>query len=143
MSSDLGMEQEKRTARAFSEEMAFTKAPNGWVVQTGRGAYLVTEKGTCTCGDYQWRCAGTLLRCKHTVALRHHLLETGGKLGPDDGAICEGCGEVLPARQTKVQPSGERLCRHCEPIVEAVTCEELAPGVREARDAALARWLDE
>ena len=138
MSSDLGMEQERRVARAFAEEMAFTKAPNGWVVTTAGGCYLVGDKGRCSCPDVQYRLIGTMGRCKHEVALAHHLLETGGKLGPDDGAICHGCGEILPARQTKVQPNGERLCRHCEPVAAAVDLAEVA-----ARDAAWARVFDE
>jgi hypothetical protein len=137
--TDLGMEQERRVARAFAEEMIWTKAPNGWVANTASGGtYLVTEKGTCTCGDYQWRCAGTLLRCKHGVQLAHHLLETGGKLGPEDRVVCNGCGEILAQRQTKVQPNGERLCRCCEPVAEEV---DLAKAI--AKEDALRRVFDE
>ncbi len=134
VTNDLGMEQERRTVRAFTEEMSFTLAPNGWVVTSAKGCYLVPTGGRCGCPDSQYRLAGTEAICKHEVALRRHLLETGGNLGPEDRAACAGCGEVLPARQVKAQASGERLCRHCEPVAAEVDVAEQA-----AKESALDR----
>ncbi len=138
VTNDLGMEQERRTVRAFTEEMSFTLAPNAWIVNTRGGFYVIPTGGRCSCPDSQYRLVGTEAICKHEIRLRRHLLETGGKLGPDDGVVCAGCGEVLPARQVKQQESGERLCRHCEPVAAEVDLAEQA-----AKDAAWARVFED
>lgn len=83
----LGAEQEKRVAAAIAQEadMVWTKAPNGWVVTTASGAaYLVTvgRTMTCSCMDFQKRCVGSELRCKHCCALARKLARDAERQAP-------------------------------------------------------------
>lgn len=69
-------EQAKRVARAQRQDFTFTSYnPGEWICETEAGhAYLVTEGGQCTCPDSQYRCTERGERCKHAVALGHHLI---------------------------------------------------------------------
>jgi hypothetical protein len=74
-----GRAQEQRVARAFLEGgvMLWTLTGEGWIVTAASGnSYRVSEQ-SCTCRDYQERCKGTEVRCKHSIALAHKLLAEG------------------------------------------------------------------
>lgn len=77
-------EQERRTAKAIAEggDYTWSKAPNGWVCSTGSGGCYLVHRNACSCPDFQKRCCGTELRCKHIVALAHRLAEEEAKARP-------------------------------------------------------------
>lgn len=87
--------QEQRIARAVREsgEMLWQTDGTGWIVTTAAGnSYRVSERA-CTCHDYQHRCQGTEVRCKHQVALGQKLLAEG------PGAPSLGPAPLCPAEQ--------------------------------------------
>jgi predicted nucleic acid-binding Zn finger protein len=72
-----GQEQESRVVRAFAESADYTfvmLAPGRYAVATKSGKSYQLTPSACSCPDHQHRCAGTEMRCKHVVALRHKLL---------------------------------------------------------------------
>lgn len=74
------VEQEARVVRAVQEsgDYVFVELEGERFVCTSKSgkAYLVTGR-YCTCPDYQHRCAGNDLRCKHQIALGQKLLAEG------------------------------------------------------------------
>lgn len=65
-----------RRQRAAAQEFEFSAA-HGHIVCTNvanNRSYRVTASGACDCPDHTYRRA----TCKHAVALRLHLMETGG-----------------------------------------------------------------
>jgi hypothetical protein len=69
---------EARRARAETQEFEFS-AFNGDIIcaNLAKGtSYRVTVAGDCDCADATYR----KIQCKHVVALRLHLLNTGGVL---------------------------------------------------------------
>lgn len=121
MSSDLGMEQERRTARALAEmaDWAWTKGPRGWVVTTRNGTYEVL-KASCSCPDHKHNCAGLVVRCKHRVALGIREIEQQTRPAP----LCDDCGDPAP----------RGVCPDCEEVGAAVDLAQ-----RLADDAAFDR----
>lgn len=62
-----------RARRACEETFSFAPHPAGeghfWCFSHATGkSYRVSAK-SCTCKDFEWRCAGTRERCKHQLGL--------------------------------------------------------------------------
>lgn len=126
--------QDVRLARALREVVDYEWRPLGsghWQCQSPKGAlHIVTERGPCSCADYQFRLVGTPTLCKHGIALRHRLLaETQPKLPPDlpasiATAFQQGYRAYQHARSRDINP-------HCGPEFFAWDS-----GWQEARDEA-------
>jgi predicted nucleic acid-binding Zn finger protein len=67
--------QAKRAVRGTVEGLGMSFKPNGigkaLVTATSGSVYEVSET-TCTCKDFEHRCQGTGMACKHITAYRIH-----------------------------------------------------------------------
>ncbi len=123
-------EQEARVARAARQSFAFTLYnPGEWICETEAGhSYLVTEGGQCTCADAQYRCTERGDRCKHAVALAHHLIAIQPRPEPGPRA-CRSCGTVESPAAPLAEHAGWLLCGICadegpEPSPEPIPSRE-------------------
>ncbi len=69
------LDQDARVARAIRQDFTFVPQDEGtWICENEAGdGYLVTVDA-CTCEDCQYRTGPAGALCKHSIALRHHLL---------------------------------------------------------------------